>query len=133
MGICFFLFFCCVDQHLIGSSGQLNGYLFLPLFLLCRSTFYWIKWSTKCVFVPSSFSAVSQVLNHSRAAHTLFHILDNPAQLAMINCTAGFHRASTVSGWLHGKLHALCLNLIDSDFSYFLEKCLIFVFVWEMV
>ena len=47
------------EQHFIGSSGQLNGYLFLPLFLLCRSTSYWIKWSTEWVFVCSSFSAVS--------------------------------------------------------------------------
>lgn len=50
---------------------------------------------------------IPEVLKHPRCPHALFCVLDSPASLVLINCTAGYHQAPCVAAWLMAKLAAL--------------------------
>ena len=47
------------------------------------------------------------ILRHRHIRYCLRHISRHPADLILINCTAGFHRASVVAGWLYAWLKVL--------------------------
>lgn len=65
----------------------------------------------RCKFFKCTFAAFlksDQVFGHWAFERTMRFILGRPAMLVLINCSAGYHRASGAGSLLHGVLQVAC-------------------------
>ena len=65
----------------------------------------------RCKFLKCTFAAFlksDQVFGHWAFERTMRFILGRPAMLVLINCSAGYHRASGAGSLLHGVLQVAC-------------------------
>ena len=55
----------------------------------------------------------TKVMEHPMMKQVLELILRSPADVVLVNCSAGYHRAATVCGWLHGMLEATQQSFVE--------------------
>ena len=71
----------------------------------------------KIILLNGAFLKSEQVFGHWAFERAINFIIRRPAMLVLINCSAGYHRASTASSLLHGYLQVACI-VLEASFSF---------------